>query len=165
MTVITKIVSGGQSGADQGGLDAAIELGIPHGGWCPKGRKSEDGAIPDKYNLVETKSGDYRVRTEQNVVDSDATVVFTYGPASGGSALTVRIAGKHQRPCLNIDLCESRDDQVIAQEIVNWLSRASLANPVLNVAGSRGSGAPGIQERVKAVMNLVLYKPEPGDDG
>ena len=86
MTVITKIVSGGQSGADQGGLDAAIELGIPHGGWCPKGRKSEDGAIPDKYNLVETKSGDYRVRTEQNVVDSDATVVFTYGPASGGSA-------------------------------------------------------------------------------
>ena len=50
MTVITKIVSGGQSGADQGGLDAAIELGIPHGGWCPKGRKSEDGVIPDKYN-------------------------------------------------------------------------------------------------------------------
>lgn len=48
-TMITKIISGGQTGADRGGLDVAIRHGIPHGGWCPKGRKAEDGVIPDKY--------------------------------------------------------------------------------------------------------------------
>lgn len=82
---ISKIVSGGQTGADRGGLDAAIELGIPHGGWCPKGRKSEDGVIPEKYLLKEMSSADYLKRTEQNVVDSDATVIFTYGQPTGGS--------------------------------------------------------------------------------
>ncbi len=89
---ISRIVSGGQTGADRGGLDAAIELGIPHGGWCPKGRKSEDGTIPLIYQLVETSSSDYKVRTEKNVADSDATVIFTYGKPTGGSKPTANFA-------------------------------------------------------------------------
>ena len=74
---IIKIVSGGQTGADRGGLEAALYCDIPHGGWCPKGHKAEDGRIPDKYTLRAMETDDYVVRTEANVVDSDATVIFT----------------------------------------------------------------------------------------
>lgn len=74
--MITKIISGGQTGADRGGLDAAIHCGIPHGGWCPKGRIAEDGVIPADYYLNEMASPEYLPRTKANVVDSDATVIF-----------------------------------------------------------------------------------------
>ena len=77
--MIAKIVSGGQTGADRGGLDAAIAAGVPHGGWCPRGRRAEDGVIPAVYRLVETSSADYAVRTERNVVNSHCPAVFTFG--------------------------------------------------------------------------------------
>ena len=140
---IAKIISGGQTGADRGGLDAAIELGVPHGGWCPKGREAEDGRIPDRYRLIETASARYPVRTEQNVIDSHAMVVFTYGEPTGGSKATVSFAGKHGRPHLHVDLNET-DDTVLAGQILEWLSDGGLCasrpsgpppNPVLNVAG------------------------------
>ena len=80
-----KIISGGQTGADRGGLDAAMDLGIEHGGWCPKGRRAEDGRIPDRYTLEETTSTDYTVRTEKNVEWADGTVVFTFGAPQGAA--------------------------------------------------------------------------------
>lgn len=98
------IVSGGQTGADRGGLDAAIQSAVPHKGWCPKGRKSEDGGIPAHYLLTETTSADYRVRTEANVKDSDATVIFTRGDLEGGSLLTAQMARKRTKPWLHVDL-------------------------------------------------------------
>ena len=76
---LKKIISGGQTGADRAGLDAAMELNIPIGGWCPKGRKAEDGPIDKKYPLQETKLGDYKVKTGLNVKDSDGTIIFTLG--------------------------------------------------------------------------------------
>ena len=166
-TEIAKVISGGQTGADRGGLDAAIEVGIPHGGWCPKGRRAEDGRIPDEYRLVETDSSDYAVRTEQNVVDSHATVVLAYGLPAGGSKATVEIAKKYRRPWLHVDLNET-GDEAIARRVLEWLSGGGLQspdipvpplNPALNVAGSRESKAPGIQARVKAIMLLVLDWP------
>lgn len=54
---LERIVSGGQSGADRAGLDTALLNGFPHGGWCPKGRKAEDGVIDLKYDLTETYFG------------------------------------------------------------------------------------------------------------
>jgi hypothetical protein len=72
-----KIVSGGQTGADRAALDWAIFHDLPHGGWCPKGRKAEDGVIPDQYQLTETSSASYPQRTQWNVRDSDGTVIFT----------------------------------------------------------------------------------------
>ena len=74
---ITRIVSGGQTGADRGGLDATIYCNLPHSGWCPKCRKTEDGRIPDRYHVQEMGSADYLIRTEADVRDSSATVVFT----------------------------------------------------------------------------------------
>ena len=101
---VAKIISGGQTGADRGGLDAAIEIGVPHGGWCPKGRRAEDGTIPPIYDLGEMRSSSYVSRTEQNVIDSHATVVLTCGPPTGGSRKTIEFADTHQRPCLQVDL-------------------------------------------------------------
>jgi len=141
-----KIVSGGQTGANRGGLDAAIESGIPHGGWCPKGRLSEDGTIPAKYNLQEMTSKNYLKRTEQNIIDSTATIVFTYGVPTGGSKRTVGFAKKHNRPCLCVDLNSSSGS--IKTQMAQWLNSLGV-DVILNVAGSRESKCPGIEERVR----------------
>ena len=62
--MVRKIVSGGQTGADRAAQDWAIANGIEHGGWCPKGRRPEDGRIDERYRLSETPSSHYRQRTE-----------------------------------------------------------------------------------------------------
>ena len=92
--LVEKIVSGGQTGVDRAALDVALKVGIPCGGWCPKGRKAEDGAIPDRYPLTETSSASYPVRTEKNVNDSDGTLILKVGPVTGGTARTVKAAKK-----------------------------------------------------------------------
>ncbi|HBP90227.1 MAG TPA: hypothetical protein DD706_21335 [Nitrospiraceae bacterium] len=79
------MISGGQTGADRDGLDAAIHCEIPHGGWCPRGRLAEYGIIPGEYHLSEMGSPEYLPRKKANVFDSDATVIFTFGTLSGGS--------------------------------------------------------------------------------
>lgn len=165
-TQIAKVVSGGQSGADRGGLDAAIKLRILHGGWCPRGRKAEDGEIPKRYRLQETQSTHGDTRTERNVIASDCTVVFTVGEPHGGSRNAIASAKRHGKPWLHLDL-ELLTDDAAAAELRQWLDSrpgalaGDLFNPapeavVLNVAGSRESRAPGIQKRVKAIVMLGL---------
>ncbi|MEM9660625.1 MAG: putative molybdenum carrier protein, partial [Planctomycetota bacterium] len=101
------IVSGGQTGADRAALDFAIAADLPHGGWCPRGRRAEDGPIADKYRLRETPSDSYRQRTEWNVRDSDATAIFTLEcEMRGGTKLTAEIAARLDKPlCV---LCAER---------------------------------------------------------
>jgi hypothetical protein len=92
------IVSGGQTGADRAALAWALKHNLPCGGWCPKGRKAEDGPIDSKYPLKETPSASYLQRTEWNVRDSDATVSFSIQPTlSGGSKRTMEFARKHNK--------------------------------------------------------------------
>lgn len=151
---VTKIVSGGQTGADRGGLDAAIALGIPYGGWCPKGRRAEDGVIPSVYVLAESESADYRVRTERNVVDSHATLIFTRGPLDGGSLLTAKCAQKHCKPFLHLDLA-SIDRHAAVAGLLAWFK--GLQQPlVLNVAGQRESKSPGLQAQVRDIVIAAL---------
>jgi hypothetical protein len=105
MLKIAKVISGGQTGADRAALDFAIGAGIPHGGFCPRGRKAEDGPIAKCYELQEATSADYLQRTEWNVRDSDATVVFTIrSELSGGSLRTITFAKKHGKPSLHMGL-------------------------------------------------------------
>lgn len=151
---VTRIVSGGQTGADRGGLDAAIALGVPHGGWCPAGRLAEDGRIPNRYPLVEIPDGGYAERTGRNVADSDGTVLFTYGAPRGGSLLTLQLAQDIGRPLLHIDLAADDDVQAAAGQLRDWVRSHGIAT--LNVAGSRASEAPGIGERVRAVVERAL---------
>jgi len=102
MDAIT-IVSGGQTSADRAALDWALAHNLPSGGWCPKGRKAEDGPIDPKYPLKETPSSSYLQRTEWNVRDSDATVLFSIQPtSSGGSKRTMEFARAHKKPNLHL---------------------------------------------------------------
>lgn len=135
-----KIVSGGQTGVDRAGLDVAIALGIEHGGWCPAGRRAEDGSIPSRYSLDETDSPEYPVRTEQNVIDSDATLILYRGRLMGGTKLTLAICARLERPHLLVRL--ERD---AIERVQRWLSAEKPHT--LNVAGPRESSSPGIYQQ------------------
>ncbi len=130
--IFSKIVSGGQTGADQGALDAALKLGHPCGGWCPKGRKSEAGRIPDKYPLQEHTSTKYPARTEMNFRDSDGSLIFTYGEPTGGTALTVKLARLHRKPVYIFDFEENALNQD-PEKVWLWGHENNVFT--LNVAG------------------------------
>jgi len=133
-----KIISGGQTGVDRAALDAALSLGIPHGGWCPLGRWAEDGPIPSCYLLCETDSPDPAVRTERNVVESDGTLILYRKQLRGGTKLTFQLAQQYGRPCLLVDL----DAPPEVEQVRRWLVEQGIK--ILNVAGPRESQSPGI---------------------
>jgi hypothetical protein len=145
-----RIVSGGQTGVDRGGLEAAIAFGLGHGGWCPLGRLAEDGSIPSRYSLEELDSPDYADRTLQNVLDSDATLILYEGPLSGGTLLTLNLARKHHRPHLARRLDHHWDPAKVAA----WLRQQRPET--LNVAGPRESSRPGIEQRTRDALLQVL---------
>lgn len=150
--MIEKIVSGGQTGADRAALDWAIDHGVPHGGWCPKGRLAEDGAIPARYDLREMRSKDYLRRTEQNIVDSDGTVIFSGKPTlTGGSKRTAAFAVKHRKPWLHIHA----EDIEPATRLVDFIAQHGIKT--LNVAGPRASGEPQIGLFVTKVLDEAFF--------
>ena len=102
--MILKIISGGQTGVDRAALDVAIELSIPHGGWIPKDRKTEDGKLPDKYRLKEMPTSSYAERTVQNVIDSEGTLLLSRGTLAGGSELTHKTANCMSGPAFILTL-------------------------------------------------------------
>jgi hypothetical protein len=151
----TKVISGGQTGVDRAALDAAMELGLPCGGWCPKGRLAEDGAIPSCYPLQETPSEEPAQRTEWNVRDSDGTLVLIRRTEadslpSDGTPLTIEIAHRLNKPCLILDLDEMPDRTVI----FDWARRHHIR--VLNVAGPRESLRPGTYALAKQFLSALL---------
>ena len=151
--MITKIVSGGQTGADRAALDVAIGHSSPHGGWCPKGRKAEDGPIGGQYQLVETPSANYLQRTEWNARDSDGTVVFTLAKeVTGGSLRTIGFARKHKKPCVCIYQARNENPVETLQMFVQ-----EHGIKVLNVAGSRESKEPGIWQWVNQIVEDAFF--------
>jgi hypothetical protein len=153
--MITKIISGGQTGADRAALDFAIEHNIPYGEWMPKGRRAEDGILPERYQLQEMPTDEYSKRTEQNILDSDATLILSHAGLTGGSALTQSLAEKHGKPCIHIDL--SKVDMRKAGLIVNiWIQRYKIK--VLNVAGPRASKDPKIYQATIELLEVIFMK-------
>jgi predicted Rossmann-fold nucleotide-binding protein len=136
-----KIISGGQTGVDRAALDVALTLRIPFGGFCPKGRKSEDGAIPEKYLLIETKSDNYPERTELNVKTGDGTLILIAGDFDRGTQLTIELCKRHNKPCLVIDLNDEKDPV----DLKLWIEKNDIS--VLNIAGNRESISPGIHKK------------------
>lgn len=152
--MVDRLVSGGQTGADRAALDVALELGLATGGWVPRGRRAEDGVIPERYaGLAETASAAYDQRTEYNVRDSDATLVLAYGPPTGGTARTVELARSMGRPLLVLDL-ERRpaDGSILA--VREWLD--AVGPRVLNVAGPRQSREPRIAAATTTILRGAL---------
>ncbi len=148
---LEKIVSGGQTGVDRAALDVAMEMAVPCGGWCPKGRTAEDGVIDSRYPLQESATKNYAERTALNVKDSDGTLILSRGLAlRGGTALTKTFTERYQRPCLVIDLRSA----VSMTEVIAWLSDNSIR--VLNIAGPRESSWPGIARQAAGVLRELI---------
>jgi hypothetical protein len=146
---IAKVVSGGQTGADRAGLDWAIAHNIPHSGWCPKGRKAEDGPITARYELQETSSEAYQERTEWNVRDSDGTVIFSLrANLTGGSRLTRDFAIAMGKPWLH--LSASQEIATLAHRLNEFIVLHNIRT--LNIAGTRKSGEPAVGEFVTTVL-------------
>jgi len=151
--LISKIISGGQTGADQAALDFAIDRGIAHGGWVPKGRKTEGGILPEKYLLTEMETTSYPRRTEKNVLESDGTLIVSHGNLTGGPDYTRQMALKHGRPFIHIDA-----DAVPLEDAVKliwaWIDENDIE--VLNVAGARASLDEKIYPTTKALLEALL---------
>ena len=135
--MLERIISGGQTGVDRVALDVALQLGMPCGGWCPRGRLAEDGPIPARYPLREAPTSEYAERTAWNVRDSDATLVITWGPPTEGTAYTVHIAESLAKPCHVVDLARNEPP---GPEVLRWIEENHVR--VLNVAGPRASRWP-----------------------
>lgn len=148
--MIEIIVSGGQTGVDRAALDAALSLGIKLEGWCPLGRRAEDGRLAARYPLRETPQPDYQQRTEWNVRDSDGTLLVSSLPLSGGTALTQVYAKKLGRPWIVAEIQHT----TIAMDITAWLQKHQIKR--LNIAGPRESNVPGIYQLVKTWLTTQL---------
>ena len=152
----SRIISGGQTGADRAALDAAIASGVACGGWVPRGRSAEDGRIPDSYpNLRECDSDAVSRRTELNVADADATLILSHGPLRGGAAYTREVARRLSKPVLHVDLAKTRLPAA-APIILAWLG--PLPGSTLNVAGPRASEDPEIYAATRTVIHGLLGK-------
>jgi hypothetical protein len=153
------IISGGQTGADRAALDFAIENGILHGGWCPRGRLAEDGRLPERYELRETPSRKYAQRTEWNVRDSDATVVFSIAEVpQGGTGLTLAVSERMGKPVLHLSREALARESDVEVEAAAKLLRAFLVQhdvETLNVAGPRASQEPEVGEFVTEVLRCA----------
>ena len=152
---VTKIISGGQTGVDRAGLDAAIALNIEYGGYVPKGRKAEDGQVPQKYQMEEMKKGGYPTRTKKNIEESDGTVIFCQGRPSTGTKLTVDYAVKIKKPFLLLDV-DDVSKQTAVEILRNWITKESIE--VMNVAGPRQSSAPMVALIAKKFLIEALSK-------
>ncbi len=155
MTRVHTIISGGQTGADRGALEAAEILGLTRGGMAPAGWRAEDGVIPERYRVGMMQSGDasYRVRTRSNVEASGGTLILSLGPlpADSGSMLTGKMARRAGKPHRWFTLPLGR---IGCEIVLEWLEENRIG--VLNVAGPRESREPGIQAATCAALVQIL---------
>lgn len=149
---LEKILSGGQTGVDRAALDTARAHDVPVGGWCPRGRRAEDGPIPERYPLEETPTEAYAQRTAWNVRDSDATLIITDGTLRGGTAYTVEEARRQGQPCLHV----RTSDEVPVPMIQAWAEENDVR--ILNVAGPRASEVEGIYGAARRILTRLLEK-------
>ena len=151
--MIKKIISGGQTGADRAALDVAIRQNIPHGGWVPKGRRTEAGPLPESYQMQEMPTTRYAERTERNILDADGTLIISHGALEGGSRLTMDLAAQNQRPWLHVNLSET--DLLPARALIcRWIRDKQIE--ILNVAGPRASEEPAIYGAVREVLEMTV---------
>lgn len=151
--MLEKIISGGQTGADQGALDGAISCGFPYGGSLPASRKTENGVLPLSYDMAEIASDRYADRTEKNVMDGDATLIVSHGLLTGGSALTMKIAKRLGKPCIHLDFNTYNTDKAVA-EVSAWIETCRVG--ILNVAGPRASSDTEIYDCTRTlVVDLI----------
>lgn len=134
-------------------LDAAIAAGFPCGGWCPTGRRAEDGRIPDRYPVAELPDGGYPARTVRNLLESDGTLILYRAELDGGTALTRDECRRRGRPYLAIDAAGHAADEA-ATMAAGFIDAHDIQT--LNVAGPRAGKWPGAADWAHTVIAGVL---------
>ena len=162
--MLKKIIGGGQTGVDRSALDVAIALNFTYGGWCPRGRRAEDGIIdPVKYaNLKETSTDRYPQRTEMNVRHSDGTLIIMNGSKDemgNGTKLTIRMAEKHRKPLFIVNLSEKEENIQHESQVIEWLNANKIE--ILNIAGPREQTTKGIYKQAEEFLRSLLQKIKP----
>lgn len=151
MGFLKKIISGGQTGADRAALDVAIDREIPCGGWCPMGRKAEDGQIPVMYPLQETGSSDYSTRTRKNIMDSDGTLILCPENAmDDGTKLTYQLCKELNKPLF---IADPADEEQIPS-VIKWLIKGNIH--IVNIAGPRESKLKGIYKVSEMFLDKLM---------
>lgn len=161
---LDRLISGGQTGADQAGWRAAKAAGITTGGWMPKGFLTEDGPRPEfaeLYGAAEHPSPKYPPRTRANVLMSDVTLIFDTSPGnsidelSAGSRLATEVCIKEGVPSLIVAVRLGEPPSPRRPAAVRgWFADRNWRR--INVAGNRESRAPGIGAWVEAYLAEVF---------
>ena len=150
--MIKKIISGGHPGAERAAIDAALKLGIPHSGWAYKGRKTEDGPLPEQYKVKETIDKSFSNRIKKNVLDAAGTVIFCYGKLPIGLKVVDDLASVYQRPCLRVDLNES-PLYIAAATIRVWMAKNDIQS--IYFTGQKPTKGSDIYSEVMGVIEAV----------
>ncbi len=148
------VISGGQTGVDQGALAAALALGAKCGGYCPAGRRSEAGAIPARFPVVELATTGYRARTLKNVRAADGTVIVFFGALSGGTALTLNYCKSERSPFVLIDGTGITAEQAAVELCLDFVRKNNVR--ILNVAGPRAGSEPRAHDYAYALICRLL---------
>ena len=143
--MLKKIISGGQTDADQAALDIAIKLGIPHEGWIPKGRTTETGTLPLRFKLKEISSENYSECIRQNVMDASGTLIISYGKLTGDLDSARKATLRYGRQMLGIDL-DQMDDIKAALLLKDWIQLYRIE--VMFVIGQNGPYARNQTENI-----------------
>ena len=148
-----KFRTGGQTGVDRAVLDFCLKNQEEVCGWCPAGRKAEDGTIPTHYPLDELEGAGYGERTEANVRDSEGTLILHLGNISGGTQLTEECCRKLEKPFLSLNLI-SEDKEAQVEEILEFMESEKIRE--LNVAGPRASEESEVYGKTRIFLQLFL---------
>ena len=163
MSRIVKLISGGQSGADRGAMDAARDCGMPLGGWCPAGGWAEDlpeppGVLALYPELLETPSSDVAQRTEWVIRDASCCVVLNTRErgTSRGTDIGYALYEKYGTPHFEIVLDGETTVEEQVQSAIAWLRALEDDAIVIGAGGPRASEYPGVYDISYGVVKAIL---------
>jgi Circularly permutated YpsA SLOG family/Domain of unknown function (DUF6794) len=152
--MIRKIVSSGRTGVELAGLDVADKLGLSHGGWAPRGMRNDEGPLPERFALQEVPVMGFKHAMEQNIMNSDGTLLITRGHKSAETRHAVESALRHQRQLLHVDLSQHSSFEA-ASLISSWVSLQKIK--VLFITGPSAAQDPDIYVQVKKILETAFY--------
>jgi putative molybdenum carrier protein len=151
--MLKKIISGLQTGVDRAALDVCLENSFPCGGWCPKCRMAEDGVLSEDYPII-SSSRDERFATEENILDSDGTLVITRGRPVGMTALSSVLAKRRGKYSLVLDVLRVANNETAVAIINKWIEENRIE--ILNIAGPKESRYPGMYITTRVIIEQLL---------